>query len=221
MSIIRTTAPLRERDAFDHYPTDLKDCRAALSLLPPGFDPGYILDPGAGTGVWGVAARERWPNAVIVGTDIRPLPRPKVYDFWFTGGYDFLLNRERGIFDLAMGNPPFGKSGSKKDRKAAEKFVRRSLALLTDDGYADFLLPLTFLAGQGRARGLYVEHPPRRIAVMAERPSFTGDGLTDNTEYAFYLWAKAGNLLKPQLDWIFSSAFDGQPHQLTLADAIA
>lgn len=219
MPIIRTTAPLKERAYADFYPTDVKDARAGLSLLPDDFEPGYILDPGAGTGVWGIAARERWPNAVIVGTDIRPLSRPKVYDFWFTGGYDYLLNRERGIFDLVMGNPPFGKSGSKKDRKTAEKFVRRSLALLADDGYTDFLLPLTFMAGQGRAHGLYRDFPPIEVDVLSERPSFSGDGKTDNTEYAIYLWGQGYQGLT-QLDWIFSSQFDGQPQQLSFADAL-
>lgn len=56
MTIIQTTKVLQPRSKHDFYPTPDGLCRAALYLLP---DEPYqwFLDPGAGAGPWGKAAR--------------------------------------------------------------------------------------------------------------------------------------------------------------------
>ncbi len=70
--MIITSKEMRPRNPSDFYPTPLALARAAVrDLLPADFNPQTILDPGMGGGVWGMAARERWPHAFIAGVDIR------------------------------------------------------------------------------------------------------------------------------------------------------
>jgi hypothetical protein len=103
-------------------------------------------------------------------------------------------------FNIIATNPPFSK---------AEKFVWKSLELLHPWGVMIFLLKLTFLASLGRMR-LYQERPPSEVIIFHKRPSFTGNGNTDMTEYAFYVWdgaaawdfRKANVSEHPTLKWL-------------------
>lgn len=188
-------ANLPSRRLFDFYPTETKHIRAVLRLIPTGFHPHWILDPGAGDGAFGKVARERWQDANIVGIEYRWVARPTSYDYWMIRT-SFLLRdpqalpKDEAYFDLIIGNPPYGKDGDLKDDLAAEKFVRRSLELLRPGGLLAFLLPLTWLGGQERANGLFEQFCPKRVSVAPVRPSFTGDGKTDATEYMACLWQK-------------------------------
>ena len=96
MTIITTTKQMRPRDANDFYPTPLKVCQQALSLLPLGYIPDTILDPGAGTGVWGQSAKERWPYAHLTGVELRNVAPHDAYDDWYQD--DFRLWPERSEF---------------------------------------------------------------------------------------------------------------------------
>jgi hypothetical protein len=206
----------RTRDSADHYPTPLPFCRAALELLPSDQAYEHILDPGAGTGPWGQIARAMWPKSLITGIEIREdVVRHSAYTTWHRGSFFFLRTpkepkgpfrnerSERRIldqyrfnlwasqqpvwesygtrYDLIIGNPPFG---------LAEEFVRYSLSLLDKNGWLVFLLRLAFLEGQDRGRGLWSEFPLHTCGVYSPRPSFTGDGKTDATAYAAYVWQK-------------------------------
>ena len=62
-----------------------------------------------------------------------------------------------------------------------------------------FLLRLGFLASVQRAE-FWKQNPPTRVIVLSKRPSFTGDGKTDRSEYAFFVWEK-GAERKP-VEWI-------------------
>jgi len=64
-----------------------------------------------------------------------------------------------------------------------------------------FLLPLSFIAGQKRGANLWRKYPPYKVLVCSKRPSFTGDGKTDNTEYALYYW-QVGWHGQTLLDWL-------------------
>lgn len=65
-----TLDSLPERRAFDFYATDPIVCDRALSHLPDKkFN--HILDAGAGTGVWGLAARNKWRMSHITGIELR------------------------------------------------------------------------------------------------------------------------------------------------------
>ncbi len=181
--MIITTRQLRPRDRFDHYPTDAWAVESALDqLLVPWLAaaPTRILDPGAGAGIWGSAARQRWRHARIVGAELRhDEPMHKAYDSYRYG--DFLSMPWYESFDLVIGNPPY---------HIAEACVRRSLDLLDEGGYLIFLLRLAFMESLTRAVGLWRDYPCLDVGVYSKRPSFTGDGRTDATAYACFLWKK-------------------------------
>lgn len=213
--IITTDKEMRDRDPFDHYPTPIRLCEAALSRIDiSSSSPIQVLDPGAGTGPWGAAARKRWPIASIYGVEVRDVPKPAGYDFWFA---------RHGYIPLP---PPHYPAGPFKDDKAArralakyaadlyvyqqpvwsaaansfdlilgnppyeyaEEFTRMALHHLAPGGRIVFLFRLAFLEGQDRGVGLWRDYPPYRVDVCSRRPSFTGNGKTDSTAYACYYW---------------------------------
>lgn len=192
MTIIKTDKVLRPRAVNDHYPTPLPLCKAALSLLP---DEPYqwFLDAGAGTGPWGIAARALYPQSYIVGVERAECNFPsdsKVYDEWHYANYQTWIPTVK--FSTVIGNPPFS---------LAQQFVDRSLEILGDGGIVFFLLRLAFLESRKRYNW-WRESPLKHVWILSNRPSFTGDGQTDDTAYALYLWEK-GWKRQPVLDWIY------------------
>jgi hypothetical protein len=198
--MITVDAPLRARDKTDWYPTPQALCDWAVAeLLPADFTPRSVLDPGAGTGPWGRAARKRWGDEpVIMGVELRdqPNPDPDVYDHWLIADYLGTFLREDGAgngWDLVLGNPPYS---------LAEKFIRSGLYDVdTPGGHILFLLRLGFLASQARGKGLWAQHPPTTVYVCSRRPSFTGDARTDATEYGIYHWSMARRGQPTTLCW--------------------
>lgn len=188
-----TTKELRPRDKRDFYPTPRGLVRAALRLIEARHIR-TILDPGAGEGAWGSVASEIWPAAKIVGVDLNFPYMPPGYDMWFNHDY---LGSSAAIYsgvDLVIGNPPY---------KYAEEFVRQAIDDLVPGGLCLFLMRLAFLEGQDRGDCLWRECPPMSVHVLSRRPSFTGNGKTDATAYAVYLWGKGwqGDTLLKWLDW--------------------
>jgi 16S rRNA G1207 methylase RsmC len=141
--------------------------------------PARILDPGAGEGAWGIEARRRWPDAHLIGVDIRPLPQPAAYDEWHTGDLREILPRLAPV-DLVIGNPPY-RDG------LAEEAVRAGLALLLPGGELLFLLRLAFREGKRRNRGLFQEHPLVELGVCDRRPRFYGF-TSGMTAFGYFLW---------------------------------
>lgn len=201
--IIQTAKALAERNHADFYPTDPRVAAAQVRLLPfSGDSSPFILDPGAGEGVYGQAARARYPGAVIAGTDMRPLSRPAGYDYWQTGGHDFTRTRPTRVFDAVIGNPPFGKDAlDRRDELIVERFIRIGMSLLVPGGVLIYLLRLAYLASQARGSGLFRQMPPKQVVVLSKRPSFIESGKTDSTDYAFFCFEE-GFTGKSALDWI-------------------
>ena len=81
---------------------------------------------------------------------------------WFKGISDF-LGPEAMFADNIVMNPPFFKA------KGAEAFIRKALAVAT--GKVAAFVDIKFLAGGGRANGLYRELPPNRVWIITPRPS--------------------------------------------------
>lgn len=189
---------LRPRDSYDFYPTDPEFVESGLDLIPLD-KPQLVLDPGAGMGVWGKAARYRWSQAWITGVELNPnVPGWRWYDHNIHG--DFLTHCWEAYpkFDVVIGNPPYS---------LAEEFVTQSLCLLRDGGYLVFLLRLAFLESLRRYAFFRHQCPPARVVVCSDRPSFTGNGQTDSSAYAFFIWRK-GYVPEggTRLEWVISRA---------------
>ena len=100
---------------------------------------------------------------------------------WVEHG-DFLKDERTRYFDAVVMNPPYS---------LAREFILRAMEIVKDDGKVCALLRLNFL-GSSRKR-LDVVGPGSgllRVLVMSKRPSFTGDGKTDATDYAWLVWRK-------------------------------
>lgn len=143
-----------KRDELDWYqePRRVTDQLLAVErFVGPVFDPCC----GAGSMVHALldAGYEAW------GSDVRlrvPADTP-----WWRGERDFLAER----YDYAniCCNPPyFGGKGT-------EAFIRRALEVA--EGKVAVFVDRRFLTGQGRAMGLFREHPPTRIWEITPRPS--------------------------------------------------
>lgn len=177
--------PYNARHEHDFYVTPAGLIKSALATIERA--PERVLDPGAGTGVWGMMARERWPDASISAYEIREDATPSLdYDHWIQG--DFLMSKPQPMFDLVIGNPPFS---------YAEAFVRHSYEWLRDGGQILFLLRLAFLESQERI-SFWREIPLKWLYYCAKRPSFYHKRYfpkkgrkTDGTAYAVFHWAKS------------------------------
>lgn len=88
-------------------------------------------------------------------------------------------------FDVAFTNPPFS---------IAEDFMSQCMKLAH---YTCFLLRLNYLGS--KARCSFLRMFPPDVFVLPNRPSYTNDGKTDSTEYAWFIWpahARSTGLLK-------------------------
>lgn len=206
MGIIYSTKALQPRRQYDHYPTPSGLVRAALQLVPDGMSVERILDPAAGTGVWGAVARERWPEAFIEGVEIQPcLPNQK-YDSWKIDNFFSFVEAHNGPYDLIIGNPPYGKPV----KNMAELFVRGCIPLLSDTGKLMFLLRSAFLEGIDRGQNFYKEHCPTDVYQLMRRPSFTGNAKTDSTAYSLFVWDKTTPVYTRlwHLDWDYGDPIE-------------
>lgn len=180
MPIIYTEKELRPRDGREFYPTQLELVESALDYLHIPA-PARILDPGAGAGIWGEEARKRWPDTHIMGIDKYFPVGPACYDTWWVT--DFLTTEIPYTFDLIIGNPPYRLDWP-------ERFARKSYHLLKPGGTLLFVMEASFSHSQQRANHFWPDHPPVQVVLLSERPSFTGDGKTNEKEYNLYIWQK-------------------------------
>ena len=79
-----------------------------------------------------------------------------------------------------VGNPPY---------RLAEEFVRKSIEI--SDGLVAMLLRVGFLESAKR-HPFWSEFPPIALRILVERPSFTPDGATDASAYAWFIWRGKG-----------------------------
>ncbi|HDK25502.1 MAG TPA: class I SAM-dependent methyltransferase [Candidatus Atribacteria bacterium] len=159
------------------------------------FYPTEVLDPSAGTGIWGKVWKEIYPHAKITGIDIDPsFNKPEGYSEWLTGNF---LTTDFGNkqFDLVLTNPPF---------KYAEKFVNKGLEIVKPYGVVAYLLNLTFLGSVGRGKRLFNNRKnPTNIIVSSRRVDFTGQG-SPHTEIAMFVWKKLPEFgkWKTYIEWV-------------------
>lgn len=201
-------APMKQ----DSYLTDPVLAKAVVNWIGQKFPVlmgswTMVLDPGAGRGVWGNAVLDqrqppkRPPS--VVGVELRNCAWPKKYWEYFPRT-DFLKWPTGLRYDLVIGNPPF---------RLAEKFIRRSIELLRDDGLVCFLLPGDFSHSDVRGNGLFKEHPPLYEVSLMQRPMFRGPrgqslGSQNPNNYIVMLWNAGAtneqrdhNTIHEWLDW--------------------
>lgn len=196
----------REHDAY-MTPMSLVESiveRIAQYVRPDSLasaTPLRILEPSCGTGEFVSAAHRRWPNATVVGVDIRPevADHFKVYasNVKFVCA-DFLKLDPAtfAVVDLFLGNLPYAQ---------ITEFLGRMLDGAKEGATLAFLCRFGHLVGGVPSREWWLT--PRRHAVDAvgpsmtpnrqivdtlpifPRPSFTGGG-TDATEYALIVMRK-------------------------------
>jgi SAM-dependent methyltransferase len=172
------------RDPRDFYNTPAWAVRAILPFLPTG---GVILDPGCGSGAIMKVLLETIYDSEdrVVGIELDETLAKSAYEA--TEGdvmnRDFLKETFGGdSFDLVIGNPPYS---------LAMEFVEHSLDLACGrGGTVAMLLRLPWAASQSRAE--FHRARPADIYVLPKRPSFTPDGKTDATDYAWFVWTPSG-----------------------------
>lgn len=193
MATIITDTSRRQND---FYPTPYGLCDAAVNkIVPKGFNPSLILDPGAGEGRWGVFIKERWPISKLIGIDIKQHSQSSYYTEWLLNDYLTFVYNYKCKPGLIIGNPPFS---------LAEDFIRKSLDLLSSKGILLFLLKSDFLTGIGRMRDLFKNFKPLEVWYCAKRPSFNTprNRKTDSNSYALFLWQKDNFSSNPEIRWL-------------------
>jgi SAM-dependent methyltransferase len=161
------------RPMLDFYETPSWAVRALLPAIP-SLDGKRVLDPGCGTG-----AILRELGAAFPECDITGLEKDRArFDHATTSTElplvhgDFFNHVEK--YDAIVSNPPYSH---------ALEFVQHALTLAP---LVCMLLRLPWLASQRRAD--WHRENPSLVCVLPKRPSFTADGKTDATEYAWFVW---------------------------------
>lgn len=168
------------RPADDDYPTPPEATRALLSVE---HFAGGIWEPCAGGGA--MAAVLRGAGYTVRATTIGESRHdPKVPKHRVLGGSDFLAAIEAAHPNIVT-NPPY---------RIAEDIIRHALTF--QPVKLAMLLNLKFLGSVGRARGLYREHPPARVWVIADRitmypAGYDGPRGTATETHAWFVWDRS------------------------------
>lgn len=194
-----------------------------LSRLPRFLEepPRNILDPGAGTGVFGKVCRERWPKAKLWAVEVREEERARLrrgYDFVTIGDFRHLVGIgtlgggiPTSFFDLVLTNPAFG---------LAQDLVPLARRCLDPDGLLAFLLPLQWcFRGEDRYRWLtrceaigdkLFRYPnlPSELTLVPGPMAFRGGSNAATGLYAYWQWGSRPIVLpddKAPFDFNFSA----------------
>jgi hypothetical protein len=165
------------RNADDFYATPPWATRSILKALCRDralYSPMAILEPSAGNGAIVDEIRAfGFPNEGIEAIEIDP----NRADASGAQCADFLTIAPDPRFDLVITNPPFS---------LALEFAKHALQFLRPGGTLALLLRLNWLASGKRSEWLRDNTPS--LYVLPKRPSFSADGKTDATDYAWFVW---------------------------------
>lgn len=171
-----------QRAENDYYRTPTWTTKAIAAYLPPETSHAdisrqlFIVDAGAGDGA--IALASGYANPVCIDTN-RALAQACEKHGFVALTNNFVEYMPERTVDVLLSNPPYS---------AAIEFIHHALCLIGTTGMAAFLLRLNFLEGQGRAD--FHKKNPAHVLVLPRRPSFTANGGTDATGYAWFLWGK-------------------------------
>jgi hypothetical protein len=93
--------------------------------------------------------------------------------------------------------------------------VDKSFGLLAPHGQLVFLMRLAMLESQKRYKTWWTHSPIKKVFVSPRRISFTGDGKSDDTAYALFVWQE-GYEGATLLDWIWWD-YDNIPCPVTVS----
>lgn len=191
----KTTGKNKITNPNEFYETPAWCTKALLNEL--NLDPKNVLDPCVGTGAIAGVVREMYPAANLLINDIdktlldKALTKLKFEDLrsrieeglpqtnYSVGSYlDICPGKQvqSDEFDLIILNPPFS---------LAQEFVEKSFEL-SPNGTVAVLLRLNWLGSKKRIA--FHKKNPSNVYVLPKRPSFTNDGRTDGTEYAWFVF---------------------------------
>ena len=162
------------REPNDFYETPPECTRAILPYLKEAGRRGHVCDPCCGDrAILDIIESEyqiKASDTYNSGIDIDP---NRKCDF----ERDALSDETWGEPDLVISNPPY---------KHALEFVLTALYRVKPTGTVAMLLRLPFL--ESVTRQDFHRDYPADIYVFAKRPSFTKNGKTDATAYAWFVW---------------------------------
>lgn len=161
----------KPRDPRDFYATPRWVADVVLeSGLPPGRRGGLLYDPCAGDGALVAAGLAHGYNTTGVEQDAALVERAVEMGRPVIQGNGLSL---RTIASLII-NPPYSD-------------IMPWLALARRAPAAAVLLRLDTLAGAKRYEW-WAANPPDGLIILCNRPSFTGDGKTDSSDYCWVLY---------------------------------
>lgn len=158
---------------------------AVDSLLPhlPLSDASLVVDAGAGTGAIAACIALRLPTLEVVGIEkqgelVEKARARALYSCEFVQADFETWQSDRSSPDVVIMNPPFSR---------AAEFIRRALVIVRRGGTVACLLPVSFMFGVGRY-DFHTKYKDADIYHLMKRPSFTGDGKTDATNYVWWIF---------------------------------
>lgn len=201
-----------ERRVLDAYGTPAQLAEAIVGEVKPyligGGPPDIVIEPSVGHGPFVAPIRAAWPEARVIGVDANALvPGLALCDAAIVGDWLTMDAAKLGLSKrarvLVIGNPPFGRDTGRVSPRTGKPIIETiwhrhvEVALgLTPE--VAMLLRLNVLGG-GRL-AWWGEHPPARVSVVPERPSFTGDG-TDAVDVAVVRWG-TDRAFGAELGWL-------------------
>ena len=121
-----------------------------------------IWDIGAGSGVWGLAAKGRWSHAMLSGVEKEDLPKPSNYNRWYANtDFDSWIDQHNrfGVGHFWISNPPYDK---------AEQWFWQ-MHYLQPMAPIFMFLSAGFMEGKDRRRRIYEVCPPNLILQLDGR----------------------------------------------------
>jgi hypothetical protein len=192
MSATGRNKPGRERRDADFYPTPAWCTRAIMPHV--GFYPRHtnrllaVLDPCCGDGAILDVLKDEF-GASTWGVELdyeRACAAGKKHDhqdFRKVSHGDALSESWPEHVDLVITNPPFA---------LASEFVSRFISLFTAKETGELRIDGAFLLGlnfaTSAARASFHRGFPSDLYILPKRPSFTGDGKSDMSDYAWFVF---------------------------------
>lgn len=195
MTKIEKAAHVWERDGLDWY---VEPELATAKLLSKERFVGKIHDPSCGGGNIVRACIGAGYDAS--GSDITTRIEPR--ERWFSGEYDFLGPEDPFVYQNIIMNPPFFRA------KGAEAFIRKAISVTR--GKVCAFVDVKFLAGTGRANGLFTDHKPTRIWIITPRVSCPpgeyllrgGKASGGTADWCWIVWDQSSSSTATEFGWL-------------------